>query len=70
MSGFTTLTPHSQLWLFRHGATVEQMTIEVNKAKDRLEKAEKDLKQMSKLNKVTSLYGAYVLVLSRIIYRH
>jgi hypothetical protein len=46
------------------------MTIEVNKAKDRLEKAEKDLKQMSKLNKVTSLCGPYVLVLSRIIHRH
>ncbi|KAG6919643.1 hypothetical protein DXG01_003507 [Tephrocybe rancida] len=35
----------------RHGATVEEMTIEVNKAKAKLDTAEKDLKQMSTLNK-------------------
>lgn len=36
----------------RHGATVEEMTIEVNKAKAKLETAERDLKQMASLNKV------------------
>jgi GTP cyclohydrolase I len=36
----------------RHGATVEQMTIEVNKAKANLDTAEKDLNNMSILNKV------------------
>ncbi|GLB38155.1 putative P-loop containing nucleoside triphosphate hydrolase protein [Lyophyllum shimeji] len=35
----------------RHGATVEEMTIEVNKAKAKLEAAERDLKQMTHLNK-------------------
>ncbi|KAJ7069570.1 P-loop containing nucleoside triphosphate hydrolase protein [Mycena amicta] len=34
-----------------HGATVEEMTVEVNKAQDRLEKADNDLKQMTTLNK-------------------
>lgn len=38
----------------RHGATVEEMTIEVNKAKKKLESAEKDHRQMSKLNKVSA----------------
>jgi structural maintenance of chromosomes protein 6 len=38
----------------RHGATVEQMTVEVNKAKANLDTAEKDLKNMSTLNKVLS----------------
>ncbi|KAG6831338.1 hypothetical protein H0H92_011253 [Tricholoma furcatifolium] len=36
----------------RHGATVEEMTIEVNKARANLEDAERDLRQMSNLNKV------------------
>lgn len=36
----------------RHGASVEEMTIEVNKAKEKLDKAETDLKQMTSLNKV------------------
>ncbi|KAF8625965.1 hypothetical protein AX17_006690 [Amanita inopinata Kibby_2008] len=35
----------------RHGATVEEMTIEVNKAKARLEAVESELKQMSVLNR-------------------
>ncbi|KAF7298831.1 p-loop containing nucleoside triphosphate hydrolase protein [Mycena indigotica] len=35
----------------QQGATVEEMTVEVNKAKDRLEKADSDLKQMMTLNK-------------------
>lgn len=39
-----------------HGATVEQMTIEVNKAKANLESAEKELKNMSVLNKVRILH--------------
>jgi structural maintenance of chromosomes protein 6 len=36
----------------RHGASVEEMAKEVNKAKEQLDKAEKELKQMSSLNKV------------------
>lgn len=36
----------------RHGASVEEMAREVNKAKEQLDKAEKALKQMSSLNKV------------------
>jgi hypothetical protein len=43
------------LTMSRHGATVEQMTIEVNKAKTKLETAERDLKQMTNLNKVCVL---------------
>ncbi|KAF8073492.1 hypothetical protein FPV67DRAFT_1576115 [Lyophyllum atratum] len=35
----------------RHGATVEEMTVEVNKAKAKLETAERDLRQMNHLNK-------------------
>ncbi|KAG6815759.1 hypothetical protein H0H87_011596 [Tephrocybe sp. NHM501043] len=35
----------------RHGATVEEMTIEVNRAKAKLDTAERDLKQMTTLNK-------------------
>lgn len=35
-----------------HGASVEEMAKEVNKAKEQLDKAEKELKQMSSLNKV------------------
>ncbi|KAJ7244992.1 P-loop containing nucleoside triphosphate hydrolase protein [Mycena haematopus] len=35
----------------RHGASVEEMTVEKNKAQDKLEKAENDLKQMASLNK-------------------
>lgn len=38
--------------VIRHGASVEDMTIEVNKAKAKLDAAERDLKQMSSLNKV------------------
>ena len=40
------------LGLNRHGATVEEMTIEVNKARARLETAERDLRQMTTLNQV------------------
>ncbi|KAJ7781699.1 P-loop containing nucleoside triphosphate hydrolase protein [Mycena maculata] len=47
----------------RHGASVEDMTIEVNKAKDRLEKAEEDLKHMTKLNK--ALKASLIVRLSR-----
>ena len=36
----------------RQGASVEEMVQEVNKAKGNLEKVEKELKQMSALNKV------------------
>ena len=36
----------------RHGATVEQMTIEVNNAKAVLDTAEKDLKSLAALNNV------------------
>ncbi|KAF7288674.1 p-loop containing nucleoside triphosphate hydrolase protein [Mycena chlorophos] len=35
----------------QQGATVEDMTVEVNKAKDRLDKAQNDLSQMSALNR-------------------
>jgi len=35
----------------RHGATVEEMTQEVNKAKQDLEKAQKELKSMTGLQK-------------------
>ncbi|KAG6853816.1 hypothetical protein C0991_001062 [Blastosporella zonata] len=45
---FNFLTSKSVLM---HGATVEEMTIEVNKTKAKLDTAEKDLKQMSTLNK-------------------
>lgn len=38
-----------------HGATVEEMTIEVNKAKAALDTADKDFKNMSNLNKVRHL---------------
>jgi len=37
--------------LSRHGATVEEMTQEVNKAKLDLEKAQKELKSMTGLQK-------------------
>ncbi|KAJ7095700.1 P-loop containing nucleoside triphosphate hydrolase protein [Mycena belliarum] len=47
----------------RHGATVEDMTIEVNKAKEKLEKAENDLKQMTSLNK--ALKASLIVRLSR-----
>jgi hypothetical protein len=40
--------------LSRHGATVEEMTIEVNRTKANLDTAEKDLKNMFSLNKVPS----------------
>lgn len=36
----------------RQGVSVEEMVQEVNKAKGNLEKVEKELKQMSALNKV------------------
>ncbi|RDB15207.1 Structural maintenance of chromosomes protein 6 [Hypsizygus marmoreus] len=47
----------------RHGATVEEMTIEVNKARAKLENAERDLKQMSVLNK--TLKASLVVRLQR-----
>ncbi|KAJ7432761.1 P-loop containing nucleoside triphosphate hydrolase protein [Mycena galericulata] len=47
----------------RHGASVEEMTVEVNKAKERLHKAEKDLNQMTKLNK--ALKASLIVRLSR-----
>lgn len=53
----------------RHGATVEQMTIEVNKAKKKLEMAERDHKQMSKLNKVRVFTSKPCRSLIMIIYR-
>ncbi|KAJ7132967.1 P-loop containing nucleoside triphosphate hydrolase protein [Mycena filopes] len=48
---------------FRHGASVEEMTIEVNKAKEKLDKAETDLKQMTSLNK--ALKASLIVRLSR-----
>jgi hypothetical protein len=36
----------------KHGATVEEMTIEVNNAKAVLDSAEKDLKSLAALNNV------------------
>jgi structural maintenance of chromosomes protein 6 len=39
----------------RHGATVEQMTIEVNNAKAVLDNAEADMKSLSNLNNVRLL---------------
>ncbi|KAK7048559.1 p-loop containing nucleoside triphosphate hydrolase protein [Favolaschia claudopus] len=47
----------------RHGASVEDMTIEVNKAKDKLDKAETELKQMTSLNK--ALKASLIVRLSR-----
>ncbi|KAJ7021611.1 P-loop containing nucleoside triphosphate hydrolase protein [Mycena alexandri] len=47
----------------RHGASVEEMTIEVNKAKEKLDKAETDLKQMTSLNK--ALKASLIVRLSR-----
>ncbi|KAJ7625351.1 P-loop containing nucleoside triphosphate hydrolase protein [Mycena polygramma] len=47
----------------RHGASVEDMTIEVNKAKEKLDKAEKDLRQMSSLNR--ALKASLIVRLSR-----
>lgn len=38
-----------------HGATVEEMVVEVNKAKKDLDSAKSDLKQMISLNKVCGL---------------
>lgn len=37
----------------RHGASVEEMAAEVNKATENLQKVQKELKQMSGLNKVS-----------------
>ena len=42
--------PYQRLIHFRHGATVEEMTIEVNKAKANLQAVEKDLRSMTALN--------------------
>ena len=42
--------------LIRHGATVEEMTVEVNKAQSALDTVMKDLRNMSALNKVTLRY--------------
>ncbi|KAJ7451551.1 P-loop containing nucleoside triphosphate hydrolase protein [Mycena latifolia] len=47
----------------RHGASVEEMTIEVNKAKNKLDSAETDLKQMTSLNK--ALKASLIVRLSR-----
>lgn len=47
----------------RHGATVEQMTLEVNKAKANLDTAEKDLRNMSTLNK--ALKSSLIIRLAR-----
>ncbi|KAJ7134841.1 P-loop containing nucleoside triphosphate hydrolase protein [Mycena epipterygia] len=47
----------------KHGASVEDMTIEVNKAKSKLESAENDLKQMTSLNK--ALKASLIVRLSR-----
>ncbi|EGN98430.1 hypothetical protein SERLA73DRAFT_55249 [Serpula lacrymans var. lacrymans S7.3] len=41
----------SLLSIGRHGATVEEMTVEVNKAKAALDTAEKDLRSLNTLNK-------------------
>lgn len=49
-------------YVHRQGATVEEMTVEVNKAKLNLEKVETDLRNMSTLNKVSFV----LLRLSRI----
>ena len=43
----------------RHGATVEDMTVEVRLAKLNLEMAERDLKDMATLNKV---WGAFYIL--------
>lgn len=40
-----------------HGASVEEMAQEVNKAKAVLQKAEKELRQMVQLNKVLKFFG-------------
>ncbi|KAJ6525222.1 hypothetical protein DFH09DRAFT_173736 [Mycena vulgaris] len=47
----------------RHGASVEEMTIEVNKAKEKLKNAETDLKQMTSLNK--ALKASLIVRLNR-----
>ncbi|KAG8214643.1 P-loop containing nucleoside triphosphate hydrolase protein [Butyriboletus roseoflavus] len=43
----------------RHGATIEEMTIEVNKAKGDLDNAERDIRSLSNLNHVKSLSTVY-----------
>lgn len=40
-------------YVHRQGATVEEMTVQVNKAKLNLEKVETDLRNMTTLNKVS-----------------
>ncbi|KAF8895600.1 hypothetical protein BD779DRAFT_1434318 [Infundibulicybe gibba] len=47
----------------RQGATVEEMTIEVNKAKAKLDAAERDIREMSNLNK--ALKASLVVRLAR-----
>jgi len=47
----------------RHGASVEEMAKEVNKSKEQLDKAEKELKQMSSLSK--ALKASLLVRLSR-----
>jgi hypothetical protein len=42
--------------LNRHGVSVEEMTIEVNKAKANLDNAERDFRNMTALNKVKLKY--------------
>ncbi|KAG6888731.1 hypothetical protein C0995_006383 [Termitomyces sp. Mi166 len=45
----------------RHGATVEEMTIEVNKARAKLDTVERDLRQMTTLNKVLDGFSLQAL---------
>lgn len=49
----------SQLDSLRHGATIEDMTIEVNKAKADLDNAERDIRSLSALNHVKPLSTSY-----------
>ena len=48
----------------QHGASVEEMAKEVNKAQENLSKADKELKQMSMLNKVNLSPPFQILVLT------
>lgn len=49
-----TLSADFTLTLFeRHGASIEEMTIEVNKAKANLDNADRDIRSLSALNNVS-----------------
>ena len=50
----------------RQGATVEEVTIEVNKAKANLENAQRDLAHMSQLNKVNGSFRVFSRILLKI----